>query len=121
MDEATLLSASNISEVILSLLLIVVSVVAVGWLFGRMHGLRTPSGQIVKVIAGQSLGSRERLVLVSIAEKRLLLGITATQIQTLLVLDGPETDLLLEETPGAEGFKVRLRQALGGTPQWRRS
>ncbi len=117
MDEATLISAGSVTEVVMSLLLIVASVVAIGWLFSRMQGMRGPRGQIVKMVASQPLGSKERLVLVTIADKRLLLGVTATQIQTLLVLDGSDTELSSEETPAADSFRARLRQALGGMPQ----
>lgn len=68
----------------LTLGLVAVLALAVGlsWLL-RRYAL--PRGGLIRVIGGLPLGSRERLLLVEVDETRLLLGVTASQIQTLHV------------------------------------
>ena len=64
--------------------LVVVLALAVGlsWLL-RRYAL--PRDGLIRVVGGLPLGSRERLLLVEVDKTRLLLGVTATQIQTLHV------------------------------------
>ena len=68
----------------LTLGLVVVLALAVGlsWLL-RRYAL--PRDGLIRLVGGLPLGSRERLLLVEVDETRLLLGVTATQIQTLHV------------------------------------
>ena len=68
----------------LTLGLVVVLALAVGlsWLL-RRYAL--PRDGLIRVVGGLPLGSRERLLLVEVDKTRLLLGVTATQIQTLHV------------------------------------
>ena len=53
---------------------------------GRFNA--TANGQM-KVIAGLSLGPRERAILLQVGEKQILVGVTAQQVQTLHVLEHP--------------------------------
>ena len=43
----------------------------------------------MKIVSSMPLGTRERLLLVDVGGKQLLLGVTATQINTLHVFDEP--------------------------------
>ncbi len=95
-----------------SLVLIIVAIVVVGWLYSRARGLRGHHGEVIHVLATQPLGPKERVLLVEVAGKQLILGITASQIQTLHVLEQP---LLNERRPSLPlGFAERLRMAIKG-------
>ena len=104
------LAIGDMANLGLSLAVIVIAIVAIGWIYGRMQGRRGSRGQVMQVIAAQPLGPKERVLLVSIAGKQLVLGVTATHMQTLLVLDDSEA-AAIEPAPAA-GFADRLKQAL---------
>ena len=73
----------------LTLGLVAVLALAVGlsWLL-RRYAL--PRDGLIRVVGGLPLSGRERLLLIEVDRTRLLLGVTATRIQTLHVF-GPET------------------------------
>ncbi len=95
-----------------SLVLIIVAIVVVGWLYSRAQGMRAHNGEVIHVLATQPLGPKERVLLVEVAGKQLILGITASQIQTLHVLDRPLVDEKRASLP--LGFAERLRTAIKG-------
>lgn len=60
------------------------------WFMRKMGALPANSGQNLRVVGGLSLGMREKLVLVQVGEKQLVLGVTPGRIDNLLVLEGSE-------------------------------
>ena len=95
-----------------SLVLIIVAIMVVGWLYRRAQGMHSRHGEFIHVLATQPLGPKERVLLVEVAGKQLLLGMTASQIQTLHVLEQPlVTD---RRPPVPSGFAERLRTAIKG-------
>lgn len=114
MAQPVALPSGDIGNVALSLIVIIAAILAIGWFFSRMHGMRGPRGQVMQILATQTLGSKERVILVRIADKQLVLGVTATQMQTLLVLDdnnddAPEPE---PEEPLRNSFAARMKSAL---------
>ena len=53
-----------------SLVLIIVAIVVVGWLYSRAQGMRIRNGEFISVLATQTLGPKERVLLVEVAGKR---------------------------------------------------
>ena len=92
------------------LILVVGAILVVGWLYARAQGLRGSSGNAISVVASRSLGAKERILVVDVGGKQLVLGMTANQIQTLHVLDEP----ILDEKAATQGglFADRFRAAL---------
>ena len=75
-------------SMIVSLLLVLFAIVIAAWLLKKLQvGGNTVNG--LKVITSLNLGSKERLVVVQVGEKQLLLGITGQQINLLDTLDEP--------------------------------
>lgn len=85
--EAETLAYSGLMQMTLGLLVVLAMIFGFAWLlrrFGRYQGLANGS---LKTLGGLPLGTRERLVLVQVGGKQLLLGVTPHSIQTLHVLD----------------------------------
>lgn len=101
----------DIGHVALSLFVIVAAILAVGWLFRRVQVMRGSQSQVMQILATQLLGPKERVMLVRIADRHLVLGITATQMQTLLVLDESGDNLPVTEELSPNSFAARLRSA----------
>lgn len=73
----------------LGLLAIVGLIFALAWLVKRMGQGSFVNNNHLKILAVMPLGTRERLVIVQAGEQQLLLGITASQINTLHVFPEP--------------------------------
>ncbi len=102
--------ATQMLQVGLSLLLILVLIGAMAWLLRRFgSGVQALGGAgPMRVLASLSIGARERLLLVQIGEEQLLLGVSPAGIRTLHTLAEP-----LELAPGEGGsFAERLAAAL---------
>ena len=80
--ESTVLSGGLLTQLTLGLLLVLALAVGLSWLL-RRYAL--PRDGLIRVVGGLPLGARERLLLVEVDEVRLLIGITAHQIQALHV------------------------------------
>jgi flagellar protein FliO/FliZ len=102
------------------LLIVLVVFFACVWLvkkIGRIPGMGSAK---MYVLGGLSLGTREKVVLLQVGKKQLLLGVAPGRIETLHVLEGD--DCLVDErvtasaTSSGKQFAQQLRQVLkGGT------
>jgi len=104
--------SSDVVSLILSLLVVVAAILAVGWIYSRVQGGRTAAGDAINIIASRPIGPKERILVIEVAGKQLLVGMTASQVQTLHVFDAPAIEPVSAET-GA-GFADRLRSAIRG-------
>jgi len=86
-------SGKHLISVFMGLAVIIVLILALGWIVRRFSqgGIFTQSS--IKVVAALPMGTRERLVVVDIAGQQILLGVTATQINKLHVFDEPVIDV----------------------------
>jgi flagellar protein FliO/FliZ len=78
----------NSMSMILSLLFVLAIIIGSAWLLKKFQGVTQHSSDL-KVITSLSLGTKERLVVVQVGEKQLLLGLTGQQISLLDTLDKP--------------------------------
>jgi len=111
-------SAAYLLQLIAGLLVVIAAIVVLAFVMRRMTGMQTRLGGDFRVIGGISLGSRERMLLVQVGEKQLLVGVAPGRVQTLHVLDEPiRTDQGRGDAAGqAESpFARRLRSVLQRT------
>lgn len=92
------------------LILVIAAILVTGWLYSRTQKMRGASSDLIRIVASQPLGTRERVLLLQVADKQLLVGMTSTQVQTLHVFDEP---IAITEAP-VNGFAERLRAAVKG-------
>lgn len=108
--ETTPIGGSELISLGSSLVVIIIAIVALGWLYSRSRSLGGGNSDVINVVASRALGTRERLLLVEVADQQLLVGMTATQVQTLHVFDKPvETGVAAAP---AVGFASRLKAAI---------
>ena len=89
------------------------------WGIRKLSGLTVSGAEKMRVVGGLSLGMREKIILLQVGKKQLVLGITPGRIETLHVLEGDDC-LLKEETvsTAAEtGFAQKLLQAIKARPE----
>lgn len=84
------------------------------WGVRKLSGLTISSAEKMRVVSGLSLGMREKIVLLQVGKKQLVLGVTPGRIETLHVLEGDDC-LIKEEAasmPAESGFAQKLLQAI---------
>jgi flagellar protein FliO/FliZ len=82
-------SPAYLIKLVLGLVVVLMLFAALAWLVRRfgLGGFTNSSTGELSVLESLSLGSRERLVIVQIGQEKLLLGITAGQINKLHTLE----------------------------------
>ncbi len=114
--EAGSLHSGQALNVSLGLIFILLLIFSMAW-FMRKMGYSNISGQEnLKILATLNLGQKEKIVLLQVGKQedrqQLVLGITASQINTLHVLKEPieaDTDGMTPE----QGFAAKLTESLG--------
>lgn len=92
-----------------SMIIVVAIILLLGWLYSRSRLVGGGSSDAIAVVATRSLGPKERLLIVEVADQQLLIGMTSTAVQTLHVFDAP---VIVESTVASStGFAERLRSA----------
>lgn len=109
MDASTTIGSSELLSFAASLIVVIAAIVAVGWLYSRSKSIGGNT-DVINVVASRALGTKERLLLVEIADKQLLVGMTASQVQTLHVFESPV--VAAKQTSQAHGFASRLKSTL---------
>ena len=105
--------AAELMQVSIGLLVVLVVLGGLAWMLRRFNLVPSASGGVLRIVAGLSMGPRERLVLVQVGETQVLLGVAPGRIQTLHVLDQPVLDPKLDGTAGSgESFAERLAASL---------
>lgn len=104
--------AGQVGKMMAGLLLMIALIVGLAAVLKRVNGLQRSLPGAIRVVSATSIGARERLLLVEVGGRQLLVGAAPGRLQTLLVLDEP----VAAPPPvhgEANGFAARLRDALG--------
>ena len=113
--------AGQVGKMIAGLLLMIVVIIGLAALLKRVGGLQRSLPGAIKVVSVTSIGARERLMLVEVGGRQLLLGAAPGRVQTLLVLDEPVTAPQAVAGRQGGGFAERLRDALAAPARETRS
>jgi len=101
-------------SVSLGLIVILVMIFSLAWFMKKMgYSNVTGQGQL-KIIASLNLGQKEKIALIQVGKQQLLVGMTATQINTLHVLDEvlEETDIKQFGATGEGTFSSKFTELL---------
>lgn len=103
--------AGQLVQLVLGLLLVIGLIFLLAWLVRRVQQVGPRGGQVIKVLASQALGPRDRLVLVQVGGEQILLGLTPGRITPLHVMAEPVH--LADGEPASAEFAQRLMELLG--------
>lgn len=105
------LGFSALAQVALSLLLVLGAIAGLAWLVKKIQHFQPISQSSMRVISSLALGPRDRLLLVQVGEKQLLLGASPGRINMLHVFSEPVIDADLA-TPSGPDFTNTLAKLL---------
>ncbi len=80
---------AGLLQVVLGLLVILLLIGGTAWLLRRFTHFQATAQGNMKILGGLPLGPRERVVLIQVGEKQLLVGVAPGRVQTLHVLEQP--------------------------------
>lgn len=103
--------AVNPMNLILGLIFLTVIVVAGWWLVQRAGGLQIKSGNGLRIVAGISVGPRERVVLIEIAGEQILLGVAPGRVNLLHRFEQPV--IAASDDDFASKIRQVMQQGLG--------
>ena len=93
------------------------------WGVRKLTGLTVSGAEKIRVVGGLSLGLREKVMVLQVGKKQLVLGVTPGRIGTLHVLEGD--DRLIKEatvpTTAETGFAQKLLEAIKARTEHSRS
>jgi flagellar protein FliO/FliZ len=109
------MNAAYLAQMLVGLIVVIAAILVLAFLMRRVGGIQSRLGSEFRVLGGISVGSRERMLLVQVGERQLLVGVAPGRVQTLHVLEEP----IRVEGSGREGgspsdspFARRLRAVL---------
>ncbi|MDX1490437.1 MAG: flagellar biosynthetic protein FliO [Pseudohongiellaceae bacterium] len=111
------IGAGAFVEMLLWLALIVAFIIGCAWLLKKLGGGVVANAGAIRVRSVASLGSREKIALVEVGGKQILLGVCPSQINQLYVFD--EDILAKQEADSAiktsenSAFATKLQSILG--------
>jgi len=96
-----------------SMFIVIGVIVVLGWGYSRSRFLAGGANDVINIVATRSLGPKERLLVVEVADQQLLVGMTSTGVQTLHVLDKPvrAAEATKQASNKTTGFASRLSAA----------
>jgi len=99
-------------QVFLGLAIVVIAIVAMAWIIKRTGYVNTRANGQLKVVGGLTLTQRERLLLIQVGKKQLLLGVSPGGISTLHELE-ENIETNDDNKPSMESFAQKFQSLLG--------
>ncbi len=103
------ISMDMLMQLVMGLLIVLAVIVVAAWFMRRFGKLNFNAGRNIQILEGMAIGQRERVVLMQVGEKQLLVGVTPGRMETLLVLD---EKIEVEKQHSKTTFAERLTQAI---------
>jgi len=107
--------AGTIGQMLLGLALVLALMFGALLLIKKLSLPRGPAAASLKVVGATAVGPRERVVLVEVGDKLLVLGVAPGQVEGLHTFDAkdfPRDSLIANPPARPEGFADRLRQLM---------
>ncbi len=102
-------AAPSIWSLLISSLVIIVFILLIAYIINRIGFTSRTMTSHIKIISSYSIGIKEKLVLVEVADQQLLIGITANQITPLLSVDAENK---VNSISSEQSFARRLQSCL---------
>lgn len=105
-------SVTNVLQIFFWLVIIILIIVLLTWMLKKISGININSSGTIKIVTSIHVGQREKVTLVQVGDKQILLGITPSSITNLHVMENNIE--LTEQTSNINygTFAEKLRNAM---------
>ena len=105
-------SAGSLLQVIFGLIVVLGLLAGALWVLKRVGGGRLAAGSVVKIVGGVSVGNRERVMVVEVADQWIVIGVAPGQVSKLADMPRQERQQGAAALPGAPNFSAWLKQTI---------
>ncbi|MFS0754518.1 flagellar biosynthetic protein FliO [Noviherbaspirillum sp. 1P10PC] len=105
-------SAGSLLQVIFGLIVVLGLLAGALWVLKRVGGGRLAGGSVVKIVGGVSVGNRERVMVVEVADQWIVIGVAPGQVSKLADMPRQEQQQGAAALPGAPNFSAWLKQTI---------
>ncbi len=106
-------SSGGLFQVLLGLVLVLGLMAGAAWLLKRFAAPKMASGSTIKIIGGIAVGSRERIMVIEVADQWIVVGIAPGQVSTLSTMPKQELPQSQENALSAQSpFSGWLQQMM---------
>ncbi len=103
-------STGGMFQVLMILILVLALMVGAAWLLKRFNVAGANSGEAIKIVGGIAVGSRERIVVVEVADQWIVVGVCSGSINALSTMPKQEIVTQKSVTSLQSNFSGRLKQ-----------
>lgn len=104
-------TAGNLFQVLLGLIVVLALMAGAAWLLRRFNTAKGVSNTSIKIVGAASVGTRERVVVVEIADQWIVVGVAPGRVNALATMQKQETTLT-PEAPSSGNFSTWLAQTI---------
>jgi flagellar protein FliO/FliZ len=112
-DQPSPASAGSLLQVLLGLVLVLGLMAGAAWLMKRMGIAKMAGNAPVKIIGGVSVSTREKIVVVEVADQWIVVGVAPGRVNALSTMPRQQSTLSEDAaTPVANNFSAWLKQTI---------
>jgi flagellar protein FliO/FliZ len=111
-EQAGPASAGSLFQVLLGLIVVLGLMAGAAWMLRRFGLAKTTFAGTVKIIGGVNVGTRERILVVEVADQWIVVGVAPGRVNTLSTMPRQENVAESEAAPVAKNFSAWLKQTI---------
>jgi flagellar protein FliO/FliZ len=104
--------AGSLAQVLVWLLVVCGLLAGVAWLLKRFGIARPPAGNVARIVGGVSVGSRERVLVVEVADQWIVVGVGPGRVNALSTMPKRDSAPTTQPLPDASNFAAWLKQTI---------
>ncbi|MFC7514200.1 flagellar biosynthetic protein FliO [Herbaspirillum sp. GCM10030257] len=105
-------SVGSLFQVFFGLIVVLALMAGAAWLIRRLGVSKIVSVSAVKIVGGVSVGSRERILVVEVADQWIVVGVAPGRVNALSTMSRQEIATESLAVPGANNFSAWLKQTI---------
>ncbi|HJV88494.1 MAG TPA: flagellar biosynthetic protein FliO [Noviherbaspirillum sp.] len=105
-------SASGLLQVSLGLAVVLALMAGAAWILKRIGVAGAGGNNVVKVVGGVSVGNRERVIVVEVADQWIVVGVAPGRVNALSTLPRQDISAAPADMPGTTSFAAWLKQTV---------
>jgi flagellar protein FliO/FliZ len=110
--DQTVASAGSLFQVLLGLIIVLGLMAGAAWLLKRFSAARPSTGSMIKIVGGVSVGSRERVLVVEVADQWIVVGVAPGRVNSLATMARQEIAPAAAGATNAPNFASWLKQTI---------
>ncbi len=103
---------NQIIKMVIGLMIVLGMIFALAWVAKNHMGFNASSNPELKPLAGVLVGQKERVVLVKVGDRQILIGVAPGQINLLHVIEKGD-EVVINDEPSLSPFAEKLKRSLG--------